>query len=79
MIDLTQVGVFLLTEDEEENTTEEVSEEESNNDDEFTFVYDENDLPIPTNKEAKEQWEQEIQQTWLEDQEIEEEDNDNDI
>ncbi|MGL5638425.1 MAG: hypothetical protein ACRCW7_03685 [Cetobacterium sp.] len=66
MADLSEVGVFLLTEEEEENTTQEVAVEELNNDDEFTFVYDEDDLPIPTNREAREQFDKEVNESWLE-------------
>lgn len=67
MAKLSEVGVFLLTEDEqEENTTQEVEEQELNNDDEFTFVYDDEGLPIPTNKEAKERYENELEEKWLE-------------
>lgn len=59
MADLTEVGVFLLTEEEEENTTVVGTVEESNDDNEFTFVYDEDGLPIPTNMEARQQFERE--------------------
>lgn len=62
MADLSEVGVFLLTEEEEEqeeNTTVVGTVEELNDDNEFTFVYDEDGLPIPTNKEAREQFERE--------------------
>lgn len=60
MANLTEVGVFLLTEEEqEENTTEEVAAEELNDDNEFTFVYDEHGLPIPTNMAARQQFERE--------------------
>lgn len=59
MADLTEVGVFLLTEEEGENTTQEVAVEELNDDNEFTFVYDEEGLPIPTNREAREQFDRE--------------------
>lgn len=62
MADLSEVGVFLLTEEEEEqeeNTTVVGTVEELNDDNEFTFVYDEEGLPIPTNMEAREQFERE--------------------
>lgn len=68
MADLSEVGVFLLTEEEEENTTQEVAVEELNNDDEFTFVYDEDGLPIPTNREAREQFDKEINESRLEEE-----------